>query len=155
MGDIIYSFIKDHLMTHVLLIALSFSALIVAMFLDGVFGVRKAKEQGIARTSTGFKKTAAKADKYLSPMTVLCLVDLLCSVVIPIPAFTMLWACYCIFCEFVSIREKSWQKAELRKAEQTMNIIIENKDDIAKLAAAMLFNKEDSPTKDEDKEETK
>lgn len=30
-------------------------------------------------------------------------------------------------------------KAELRKAEKTMSIIIENKDDIARLAAQILF----------------
>lgn len=43
------------------------------------------------------------------------------------------------FCEFISVREKSWEKAELRKAEKTMSVIIENKEDIAKLAAQILF----------------
>jgi hypothetical protein len=51
----------------------------------------------------------------------------------------MLWAAFCIFCEFKSVREKAWQKEELRNAEKTMNVIIENKDDIAKLVAAILF----------------
>ena len=54
----------------------------------------------------------------------------------------MLWAAYCVFCEFKSVREKSWEKAELRKAEKTMSIIIENKDDIARLAAQILFETE-------------
>lgn len=51
----------------------------------------------------------------------------------------MIWTVYCIFCEFISVREKSWEKAELRKAEKTMSVIIENKEDIAKLAAQILF----------------
>ncbi len=55
---------------------------------------------------------------------------------------------YCIFCEFKSVREKSWEKAELRKAEKTMSVIIENKDDIAKIMAQILF---DNENKKEDK----
>lgn len=39
-------------------------------------------------------------------------------------------------------REKSWEKAELRKAENTMSVIIENKDDIAKIMAQILFDSE-------------
>ncbi len=39
-------------------------------------------------------------------------------------------------------------KAELRKAEKTMSVIIENKDDIAKIMAQMLF---DNENKKEDK----
>ena len=63
----------------------------------------------------------------------------------------MLWAVYCVFCEFKSVREKSWEKAELRKAEKTMSIIIENKDDIARLAAQILF---ETQKEKEDKKET-
>ena len=42
----------------------------------------------------------------------------------------------------------SWEKAELRKAEKTMSVIIENKDDIAKIMAQILF---DNENKKEDK----
>lgn len=54
----------------------------------------------------------------------------------------MIWTGYCISCEFKSVREKSWEKAELRKAENTMSVIIENKDDIAKIMAQILFDSE-------------
>jgi len=46
--------------------------------------------------------------------------------------FSMIWTGYCVFCEFVSVREKSWQKAEIRKQERTVSILLENKYDIAK-----------------------
>lgn len=42
-------------------------------------------------------------------------------------------------------------KAELRKAEKTMSIIIENKDDIARLAAQILF---ETQKEKEDKNDT-
>lgn len=144
MEGILREFIHDHLYLHVVLIAMAVAAMICAMAIDLVFGVQKAKHNGEARTSTGYKKTAAKAQKYFSPFLVLVFIDLICCYLIPVPAFSMIWAAYCVFCEFKSVREKSWQKAELRKAEKTMNIIIENKDDIAKLVAEMLFNNKES-----------
>ena len=142
MKDVIYNFINEHMMIHIVLIALCIAATIGAMFVDLISGVRKARQRGEARTSTGYKKTAAKARKYFTPFIELCLIDLLRCMVIPFPVFSMLWTVYCIFCEFVSVREKSWEKAELRKAEKTMSVIIENKDDIAKIMAQVLFDNE-------------
>lgn len=139
MRDVIYNFIHDHMMIHIVLIALCIAATIGAMFIDLITGVMKAKQRGEARTSTGYKKTAVKAKKYFTPFIELCFIDLLCCIVIPFPVFSMIWTGYCIFCEFKSVREKSWEKAELRKAEKTMSVIIENKEDIAKLAAQILF----------------
>lgn len=144
MAEIVREFVHNHLYLHVVLIALAVAAMICAMAVDLIFGVQKAKSNGEARTSTGYKKTAAKAQKYFSPFLVLVFIDLICCYLIPVPAFSMIWAAYCVFCEFKSVREKSWQKAELRKAEKTMSIIIENKDDIAKLVAEMLFNNKES-----------
>ena len=80
------------------------------------------------------------------------MIDLICCVVIPFPIFAMLWAAYVCFCEFKSVREKSWEKEELRKAEKTMSIIIENKDDIARLAAQILF---ESQKEKENKNDTR
>lgn len=126
-------------MMHAVLISVAAAAMLGAMAIDFMFGIYKAKQRGEARTSTGYKKTAAKAQKYFSPFMVLVFIDIIGSVVIPFPVFSMLWAAYCVFCEFKSVREKSWQKEELRKAERTMSIILENKEDIAKMAAQILF----------------
>ena len=87
-----------HLYGHVAMILVTTAALLIAMGIDLIFGVRKAAQRGEARTSTGLKKTC----------------------------------------------EKAWQKEELRKAEKTMNVIIENKDDLAKMVAAIIFQQEQS-----------
>lgn len=142
MEDIVEEFVYNHMYAHIVLVAVSIAAIIVAMGVDLVSGVSKAKRAGIARTSTGYKKTAVKAKKYFSPFAVLMMVDLICCVVVPVPAFSMLWAAFCVFCEFKSVREKSWQKEELRRAEKTMSVIIENKDDVARMVAKMLFESE-------------
>ena len=138
-----YEFLDKHLMAHILLITLASAMMIVAMVVDLVFGVYKARQLGEATTSTGLKKTCEKARKYFSPFAVLVCIDLLSSVISPIPAFSLLWSSYCIFCEFISVREKAWKKAELRKQERTMSIILENKDDIAKMIAELIKKQTD------------
>lgn len=142
MEKLMEEFLNDHLYKQILGVGLAYAGLLLAMAIDLVYGVKKAKELKIARTSTGYKKTATKAQKYLSPMLCLTIVDVMLSICIPLPLFTILWASYCVFCEFKSIREKSWQKAELREAAKTMNVVIKNKDDIAKIVAELLYNNE-------------
>lgn len=151
MKDTLTTFIHEHLMMHTVLISVAAAAMLGAMAIDFMFGIYKAKQRGEVRTSTGYKKTAAKAQKYFSPFMVLVFIDIIGSVVIPFPVFSMLWAAYCVFCEFKSVREKSWQKEELRKAERTMSIILENKEDIAKMAAQIIFetNKKEEEKKNE------
>lgn len=138
MGETMKIFIGCHY-THVWIVILCVASLIVAMAVDLYFGVRKAKENGEARTSTGYKKTCEKGRKYFMPYLCLLCIDVIASVVMPVPAFSMIWAAWCIFCEFKSVREKAWTKAELRKAERTMNIIIENREDIAKMVGEMVL----------------
>ena len=60
-------------------------ALIVSMGVDLFFGVKKAKENGEATTSMGFKKTCDKARKYFSPFMVAVCIDLIACIVLPFP----------------------------------------------------------------------
>lgn len=136
--EAIQEFVKNHLMTHAVLLLLASSMMVFSMIVDLIFGVKKARQNGYATTSAGFKKTCDKARKYFSPYLVLICIDCITAVVVPIPVFSLLWAAYCIFCEFTSVREKAWQKEEMRKAERTMRILIENKDDLAKMVAKLL-----------------
>lgn len=144
--EVIEEFIREHLMTHIVLIALSSAAMLLAMAVDFASGLRKAKQRGEATTSRGLKKTASKATKYFTPYMVLVCIDLISCAIIAWPVFSMLWAGYCVFCEFKSVREKSWQKAEMRKAEKTMRVIVENKDDLAKVATQLIFENGEEKT---------
>lgn len=138
MTEIIHTLLQEHLYRAALIIAICMGALIVSMAVDLIFGIKKAKENGEATTSRGFKKTCDKARKYFSPFMVAVCIDLIACVVLPFPVFSMIWAGYCVFCEFVSVREKAWKKAEIRKQERTVSILLENKDDIAKMVVNML-----------------
>ena len=151
MYNVLIDFEQHHLFMHALLIFLSTQALLIAMGVDLIFGVRKANQLGKATTSTGYKKTCEKGRKYFSPYIVLICIDLITCVIVPFPAFSMTWAAWCVYCEFKSVREKAWQKAELRNAENTMNVVIQNKEDIVKLLKEVLFNDND---KDNEKDKS-
>lgn len=148
MQERLLQFAQEHLYLHIVLISLCCIAILVAMALDLVFGLKKAKENGKRTTSRGLKMTSKKAFKYLGPFISLTLVDIISSPILPAPFFAMIWSAWCVLCEFWSIREKSWEKAEIRDMERTIKIAASDKDDIAKLLADLLSR----PSKNEDKE---
>ena len=144
MTEIIHTFLQEHLYRSALVIAICMGALIVSMAVDLFFGIKKAKQNGEATTSMGLKKTCDKARKYFSPFLVTVCIDLIACIVMPFPVFSMIWAGYCVFCEFMSVREKSWKKAEIRKQEKTISILLENKDDLAKAFAEVLKKQQEA-----------
>lgn len=146
MEEIIKDFL-EHLYRVSIYIGLEYAGVFMAMGIDLIFGIKKAKAQKIDRTSTALKKTATKGQKYFSPMLCLTLIDVMTCMHVPVPIFTLGWAAYCVWCEFLSVREKSWQKAEMLEAAKTMNVVIKNKDDLAKMVVELM-----TETKDKDKE---
>lgn len=152
MNEVIQTFAVEHLYRFAFIVSLCMAAMLVAMVVDLIFGVRKAKRNGEATTSTGLKKTCDKARKYFSPFMATVCIDIIAACAnLQVPIFSMLWAAYCVFCEFISIREKAWQKAEIRKQERTMKVILENKEDIAKTLIQLLNQEQkDGGEKDED-----
>ena len=153
MNEVIQTFAVEHLYRFAFIVSLCMAAMLVAMVVDLIFGVRKAKRNGEATTSTGLKKTCDKARKYFSPFMATVCIDIIAACAnLQVPIFSMLWSAYCVFCEFISIREKAWQKAEIRKQERTMKVILENKEDIAKTLIQLLNQEQkEGGEKDEDK----
>ena len=122
----------EHIYRYAVIESLCMASILIAMTIDLIFGIRKARINGEATTSRGLKKTCDKARKYFSPFMVTVCIDLIACTVLPFPIFSMIWVGYCVFCEFVSVREKSWQKAEIRKQEKTVSILLENKEDLGR-----------------------
>ena len=116
---------------HAVWLALTYIAVILAMSVDFVAGLRKARAAGIASNSRGYKMTTEKAAKYFLPMLGLPCVDVMTSVILPAPFFTMLMGGFNIFCEWKSVMESTHDKQEMRDAANTLNVIVKNKDDIA------------------------
>ena len=123
---------------HAVWLTITYIAVILAMAVDFVAGLRKAKRAGIASNSRGYKMTTEKATKYFLPMLCLSCIDVLTSVVLPAPLFTMLMGAFNIFCEWKSVLESTHDKQELREAANTFNVIVKNKDDIAAIVTQAM-----------------
>ena len=135
---------------HAVWLAIAYIAVILAMAVDFIAGRRKAKAAGIATTSRALKMTTEKATKYFLPMLCLSCIDVLTSVVLPAPFFTMLMGAFNIFCEWKSVLESTHDKQELREAANTFNVIVKNKDDIAAIvtqAMEMMAKKQELESK--------
>ena len=123
---------------HVVWFVLTWAAVLFAMLVDLITGVRKARQAGIATTSRLMKKTCDKAIKYFFPMLCLMPIDIMASVVLPVPAFTMAMAAFNIFCEFKSVMEKTHTKKEMHDAANTMQVVVKNKEDLMQTFAELL-----------------
>ena len=135
---------------HAVWLALTYIAVILAMSVDFVAGLRKARAAGIASNSRGYKMTTEKAAKYFLPMLCLTCVDIMTSVILPAPFFTMLMGGFNIFCEWKSVMESTHDKQEMREAANTLNVIVKNKDDIVGIitqAMEMMSKKQELESK--------
>lgn len=121
-----------------LILFFAYAGVLAAMACDLVAGVWKARQRGEARTSRGYKMTAEKAGKYFLPMVCLTAADFITADISPAPVFTMVMAGWNIFCEVRSVLESTREKAELRDAANTMRVVLQNKDDLARAIAALL-----------------
>lgn len=123
----------------------SYAAVLGATMVDLGCGLYKAIKAGRATTSTGLRKTCAKAQHYFLPMICLTFGDFLAATLMSFPPFTMLWSSFCIICEFKSVLENTTTKEHMREAAETMNVVIKNKDDLAKVLLEVMkqANKED------------
>lgn len=138
MTEIVNQLLNEHYYRFALIITICTGAMIISMGVDLFYGIRKAKQNGEATTSRGLKKTCDKAMKYFLPFIVVICLDAIICILSPIPIVSLVWTGYCVCCEFVSIREKAWEKAEIRKQERTMEVVLHNRNDLAAAIAEAL-----------------
>lgn len=111
-------------------------AVFVAMIIDLIFGLYKAKESGEVRTSYGLRRTVRKFIEYYSMLILAFVIDVLASIIdnYNLPYITFIAAAYLVFTEILSIREKASDK-ERRRQNRDLQILIglvENKGDLLK-----------------------
>ena len=150
MSEVFHDFQVHHLYLCALVIFICFATILIAMTIDLIAGIQKAKELHVARTSTGLKKTCDKAKKYFPTFGIASLMDVATCIISPFPLFAIAWTVYLLLCEFKSIREKAYEKAEIRKQERTMKVILENKEDIAKTLIQLLNQEQKEEGDNED-----
>lgn len=138
---------------------------LLAILADLWSGVRKAKKNGVARSSYGFKRTIDKIARYYNVMLALSVIDAMQMASIwylekyygyhwPIfPVVTMVGAIGICLIEIKSIYEKAEDKVRIENVASMAGKIITNKDDISEIVKAVVeyLNSDETKKKDIEK----
>lgn len=122
-----------------------YTCALVAMIIDLALGLRKAKQRGEARTSEGLKRTIDKGVKYFSLLILFTMADIIASLTIGVPYFTMIGGLF-----IVGIEIKSWfEKANDKERRYMSDLIkmLESREDAISALAEILKKKEDETDK--------
>ena len=123
----------SHLRALLVVLAILYSCVFLAVLIDLFFGVRRAKRLKIARTSLGYRRTISKLTSYFGLMFMLTMADIAASVLFHMPYFSVIGSIGIVAVEAKSVFE---------------NLKLEEKDiaDIQKLMRKLLENKEELQT---------
>lgn len=123
MNEIIREIVMRDYAEALVAIPLAYGSVVLAVGVDLVTGIRKAKRNGEKIHSTGLKRSCGKIADYLLPMFVLTLVDLIAARWLGLPVLTMVYGAFCVGCEVKSVMERSWEKKRLRRMADVARII--------------------------------
>lgn len=123
---------------------------LLAIFADLWSGVRKAKKNGIARSSYGYKRTIDKVARYYNVLLALSVVDAMqmgsiwyleqyYAYIYPMfPFVTLLGAILVCLIEIKSIYEKAEDKVRIENVSHLASKIVTNRDDISEIVKAVI-----------------
>lgn len=133
------------LRSKLLIVAIMWLMVAIAIVVDLISGYRKAKERGEARTSYGLRRTVTKSVLYYALMLFAFMFDCIGTFFYPLPYITFIVAGFLIFIEGRSILEKAHDKdkRKLNKSLEELSIILDNKDDLIKGIAEIIKNQID------------
>lgn len=152
-------FNMEKIIINVWLVSGFYVCVFIAVLADLWSGVRKAKQNGIARSSYGFKRTVDKVARYYNVLLALTVVDVLIMASIlylnqgegyslPLfPVFSLLGALGLCLIEVKSIYEKAEDKVRLENVVTFAGQVYTHKDDINAIAKAVadFMSKPDKP----------
>lgn len=131
-------FLMEHFFEHGMWIVLTYVLVVVAMAIDLITGVRKSRKLGRSINSRGYKRTCNKALNYFLPMMCLSCIDVIASAVVGLPALTMLYGAYCVFCELKSVMETTHDKEAIRNDVRELLELGENIGEVREMMRKLI-----------------
>ena len=123
----------SHLNGLLAVLAVLYSCVFVSVLIDLFFGVKRAEQLKVVRTSFGYRRTITKLTSYFGLMIMLTIGDIVASVVFEMPYFTVIGAIGIVLIEAKSVFENLRQENK-------------NVDDIQKVLLKIFENKEEIQT---------
>ena len=110
-----------------------YMAVLAAILIDLWSGVERARRNGNARTSYGFRRTIIKIKEYFGLLMLFTITDVVASVWLSLPFFTALGAIGMIWVEAKSVHENKKDIKGLKDLPQVIIDLLKNKDNISKV----------------------
>ncbi len=133
------------------ILVIFYVAVLVAIFVDLVSGVDRAKREGRKRCSDGFKRTIYKIKDYYSVLLLFTVIDVVASIWFPLPYFTAIGTISLILIEGKSFYEnKKGLNKGIKDLPATLLQVLENRDKVADLIKLI---DENSKKKEDDRTE--
>ena len=133
-----------HLQMLLVMMAILYAGVFVAVVIDLFFGVRRAKHLNIARTSSGYRRTISKLTNYFGLMLMLSIADIVASVVFKMPYFTVAGAVGIVLVEAKSVFENlKQQEKNIAEVQSMLLKIFEHKDEIQAILSMLNTDKKE------------
>lgn len=107
----------------------------IAMIIDLITGIKKARKKGDATTSNGLRKTCKKAEHYFVPLAAASILDMILSIMpwYDAPYGSIIYGLFCAGTEFFSVFENTHTKKERKQIVDSISGVLSNLDDRGKL----------------------
>ncbi|HOV36930.1 MAG TPA: phage holin family protein [Dysgonamonadaceae bacterium] len=133
-----------HLQELLAVVSVLYVCVFVAVVIDLFFGVRRAKQLNIVRTSFGYRRTISKLTNYFGLMLMLSIADIVASVIFKMPYFTVAGAIGIVLVEAKSVFENlKQQEKSIAEVQSVLLKILENKDEIQAILALLNADKKE------------
>ena len=134
----------SHLNGLLAVLAVLYSCVFVSVLIDLFFGVKRAKQLKVVRTSFGYRRTITKLTSYFGLMIMLTIGDIVASVVFEMPYFTVISAIGIVLIEAKSVFENLRQENKnVDDIQKVLLKIFENKEEIQALISFLNSKKQE------------
>ncbi len=124
----------SHINALILVLAVLYACVLLSVLIDLYFGIKRAKRQRIVRTSFGYRRTITKLISYFGLMLMLSIADIIASIVLKMPYFTVFCAIGIVLIEAKSVYENIKQaEKNIAQLPKTLQKLFQNKDEIQAL----------------------
>ena len=124
----------SHLNALLIVLAILYACVLLAVIIDLYFGVKRAMRLKIARTSFGYRRTITKLTSYFGLLLMLTIIDIAASIVLKIPYFTAIGTIGIVLVETKSVFENIKQEDKsMEEIQKNLLTLLKNKDKIQEL----------------------
>jgi hypothetical protein len=133
-----------HLNALLIVLVVLYACVFASVLIDLFFGVKRAKRLKIVRSSYGYRRTITKLTGYFGLMMLLSIADVVASVILKMPYFTVIGAIGIIAVEAKSVFENIKQEDEnVQEIPKILLKLFENKEDIQAIINYLNSNKQE------------